>query len=145
MIKTQILQVKDFLDLKNPTGKLRKSILDFLKLDYTVYLDFENVEDLNYDFSKESLNILNLTIQMSIRPIAKLYDKVIKKPMTNGIEKLFDKLAGDEIEADLSKSEDILRKYEYIKRFKKQQASKINPNGNLIITGSVGGNDGGFD
>ena len=58
MIKTQILQVKDFLDLKNPTGKLRKGILDFLKLDYTVYLDFENVEDLNYDFSKESLNIL---------------------------------------------------------------------------------------
>ena len=87
--------------------------------------------------TEESLTILNLAIQTSIRPIAKLYDKVIKKPMTNGIEKLFDKLAGDEIEADLSKSEEILRKYEYIKRFKKQQASKINPNGNLIITGSV--------
>ena len=95
--------------------------------------------------TEESLNILNLAIQTSIRPIAKLYDKVIKKPMVNGIEKIFDKLAGDEIEADLCKSEEILRKYEYIKRFKKQQASKINPNGNLIITGSVRGNDGGLD
>ena len=56
--------------------------------------------------TEESLNVLNLAIQTSIRPIAKLYDKIIKKPMENGIEKIFDKLAGDEIEADLCKSEE---------------------------------------
>lgn len=89
MIKTQILQVKDFLDLKNPTGKLRKSILDFLKLDYTVYLDFENVENLNYDFSKESLNILReLYSKDFLKERIKLVN--VSKQVQASIEKLND-------------------------------------------------------
>lgn len=89
MIKTQILQVKDFLDLKNPTGKLRKSILDFLKLGYTVYLDFENVEDLNYDFSKESLNILReLYSKDFLKERIKLVN--VSKQVQASIEKLND-------------------------------------------------------
>lgn len=89
MIKTQILQVKDFLDLKNPTGKLRKNILDFLKLDYTVYLDFENVEDLNYDFSKESLNILR---ELYSKDFLKEHIKLVNvsKQVQASIEKLND-------------------------------------------------------
>ena len=89
MIKTQILQVKDFLDLKNPTGKLRKSILDFLKLDYIVYLDFENVEDLNYDFSKESLNILR---ELYSKDFLKEHIKLVNvsKQVQASIEKLND-------------------------------------------------------
>ena len=89
MIKTQILQVKDFLDLKNPTGKLRKIILDFLKLDYTVYLDFENVEDINYDFSKESLNILReLYSKDFLKERIKLVN--VSKQVQASIEKLND-------------------------------------------------------
>lgn len=68
MIKTQILEVKDFQNLKNPNGKLRKKILDFLKLDYTIYLDFTDVNEINLEFSKESLCLLK-----------EIYDKTFLK------------------------------------------------------------------